>query len=124
MAAGIVLLVARFSSSPPFGLYVVQKAVLHKAHFFTKRTFTVIICAMAVGATNLFKAPSKAFKIAELWLAPPQLSDGMDVTDVSCESLRCSMMTSGLGRAGFFRLLRLGNRADLAHQAQLVLFIP
>jgi hypothetical protein len=32
MAAGIVLLVARFSSSPPFGLYVVQKAVLQALH--------------------------------------------------------------------------------------------
>ncbi len=52
-AAGIVLLVARFSSSPPFGLYIVQKAVLHKAHFFTERTFIVIICATPVGATNL-----------------------------------------------------------------------
>ena len=82
MAAGIVLLVARFSSSPPFGLYVVQKAILHKTPFFTKRTFTVIICATPVGTTNLFKAPSKAFKIAELWLAPLQLSAGMDVADV------------------------------------------
>ena len=34
MAAGIVLLVARFSSSPPFGLYVVQKAALHKTHLY------------------------------------------------------------------------------------------
>src|SRR5215210_1638246 len=90
----------------------------------TKRTFTVIICATPVGATNLFKAPSKAFKIADLWLAPPQLSAGMDVTDVSRECLRCFMMTSGLGRAGFFRLLWLGNSADLPHQAQRVLFIP
>jgi hypothetical protein len=31
---GVMLLVAKFSSSPSFGLFVVHKAVLHKTPFY------------------------------------------------------------------------------------------
>jgi hypothetical protein len=65
MAAGIMLLVARFSSSPPFGLVIVQKAVVHNT------PFTVVICATPIGGKNLFKALSKPNKAAELRPAAP-----------------------------------------------------